>query len=75
MASLEMRSRRRLPIATGKPGLVFEMQMGMIDRGAELGWISQYPHERECLFAPLVRHPPIPLAVPDLSLACSPRPH
>ena len=37
----------------GKPGIVFEMQMGMIDRGAELGWISQYPHERECLFAPL----------------------
>ena len=27
--------------------------MGMIDRGAELGWISQYPHEAECLFAPL----------------------
>ncbi len=25
----------------GKPALVFEMQMGMIDRGAELGWISQ----------------------------------
>ena len=37
----------------GKPGLVFEMHMGMIDRGCELGWISQYPHERECLFAPL----------------------
>jgi NLR family CARD domain-containing protein 3 len=29
----------------GKPALVFEMQMGMIDRGAKLGWISQYPHE------------------------------
>ena len=25
----------------GKPALVFEMQMGMIDRGAELRWISQ----------------------------------
>ena len=37
----------------GKPALVFEIQMGMIDRGAELGWISQYPHEAECLFAPL----------------------
>jgi hypothetical protein len=24
-----------------KPALVFEMQMGMIDRGAELSWISQ----------------------------------
>ena len=37
----------------GKPALVFEMQLGMIDRGAELGWISQYPYEAECLFAPL----------------------
>ena len=27
--------------------------MGVVDRGCELGWISQYPHERECLFAPL----------------------
>eukprot|EP00966_Prymnesium_polylepis_P068193 1585006-Prymnesium_polylepis.2 len=24
----------------GKPALLFEMQMGMIDRGAELNWIS-----------------------------------
>jgi NLR family CARD domain-containing protein 3 len=30
---------------SGKPALVFEMQMGMVDRGAELGWVSQYPHE------------------------------
>ena len=29
------------------------LAVGMIDRGAELGWISQYPHEAECLFAPL----------------------
>jgi hypothetical protein len=28
----------------GKPALVFEMQMGMVDRGAELGWISQVRH-------------------------------
>ena len=33
----------------GKPGIVFEMQMGMIDRGAELKWLSQYPHEEEIL--------------------------
>merc|ERR1719291_60823 len=37
----------------GKPGLVFEMQMGMIDRGSELQWLSQYPHEAECCFPPL----------------------
>ena len=33
--------------------LVFEVQMGMIDRGADLTWLSQYEHEREILFAPL----------------------
>ena len=27
--------------------------MGMVDRGAELSWMSQYPHEEEVLFAPL----------------------
>ena len=32
---------------------VFEMAMGMVDRGADLEEISQYPTERECLFAPL----------------------
>ena len=44
----------------GKLALVFEMQMGMVDRGAELGWISQvggmppggilkcHPHRRPC---------------------------
>ena len=26
----------------GKPAIVFEIQMGMIDRGAELQWVSQY---------------------------------
>ena len=25
----------------GKPGVIFEAQMGMVDRGAELGWLSQ----------------------------------
>ena len=38
---------------SGKQGIVFEIQMGMLDRGADLSWISQYPHEREILFAPL----------------------
>ena len=26
---------------TGPAGTIFEMQMGLVDRGAELGWISQ----------------------------------
>jgi hypothetical protein len=32
---------------------VFEMQMGMVDRGADLTWLSQYPHEQEVLLPPL----------------------
>ena len=39
--------------APGRPALLFEMQMGMVDRGCELDWISQYPHEKEVLFNPL----------------------
>ncbi|KAL1520857.1 hypothetical protein AB1Y20_022418 [Prymnesium parvum] len=37
----------------GGAGLVFCLSMGMTDRGADLSWISQYPHESEILFAPL----------------------
>ena len=37
----------------GGASLVFEIQMGMVDRGADLSWLSQYPLEREILFAPL----------------------
>ena len=32
---------------------IFEMQMGMVDRGADLTWLSQYPHESEVLLPPL----------------------
>ena len=39
--------------AGGGAGVVFEIQQGMIDRGADLSFISQYPHEKEILFAPL----------------------
>ena len=39
--------------ASGGRGIVFEIQQGMIDRGADIWWLSQYPHEREILFAPL----------------------
>lgn len=34
-------------------GTIFEIQMGMVDRGADLSWLSQYPHEQEVTFAPL----------------------
>jgi len=32
---------------------IFEIKMGMVDRGADLSGFSQYPHEQEICFAPL----------------------
>ena len=34
-------------------GIVLEIQQGLIDRGADLAWLSQYPFEREICFTPL----------------------
>ena len=34
-------------------GVVLEVRQGMVNRGAELSWLSQYPHESEVLFGPL----------------------
>ena len=31
-----------------KPGIVIEVQQGMVNRGADISWLSQYPHEEEC---------------------------
>ena len=39
--------------ASGGAGFVFEIQQGMIDRGADISFLSQYEHEHETLFAPL----------------------
>merc|ERR1712194_416920 len=33
--------------------MVLQMQLGMVDRGADLSWLSQYPLEREICFSPL----------------------
>jgi len=33
--------------------LIFEIQQGMIDRGADISFLSQYPFEKEILFNPL----------------------
>lgn len=38
---------------SGTVATVLEIQTGMVDRGASLQWLSQYPAEREILFAPL----------------------
>jgi ankyrin repeat protein len=37
----------------GGVALLFEMELGMIDRGADISWLSQYPHEVEVLLPPL----------------------
>ena len=42
--------------AAGDPtrmGIVMEVQQGMVNRGASISDLSQYPHEREILFGPL----------------------
>ena len=33
-------------------GLILEIDQGMLDRGASLQWLSQYPHEAETCFPP-----------------------
>ena len=43
----------RYATATGQAAMLFEIQMGMVDRGCDVACISQYPREEECLFAPL----------------------
>ena len=37
----------------GGPALLFETQMGMVDRGADIGWLSEFPKEAEVRSGPL----------------------
>jgi len=41
------------PSVLEKPSIIFETQMGLIDRGADVSWLSQFPHEKEILYSPL----------------------
>ena len=37
----------------GEAKMLFEIRMGMIDRGADVSLLSQFPGEKEILFSPL----------------------
>ena len=41
------------PPLSGFVKMIFEIQMGMIDRGGSVTYLSQFPTDREILFAPL----------------------
>ena len=59
--------------AQGQASLIFESLMGMIDRGADISWLSQYPHEREVLFGPLLGQQPLATRVDGSSLVVETR--
>ena len=40
-------------------GIVLAIRQGMVNRGADISWLSQYPHEAECVAAPRSRHNPL----------------
>ena len=42
----------RYSSGTNVQGLILEIDQGMLDRGASLQWLSQYPHEAETCFPP-----------------------
>ena len=39
--------------SSDKCSMLFQIKMGMVDRGASVVWVSQFPTENEILFAPL----------------------
>lgn len=39
--------------AQSPAGVIFEIHQAMVDRGADLSWLSQYPHEAEVTFPAL----------------------
>jgi hypothetical protein len=59
LAFMSTTTNRDVAIYYSKPSnketcsMVFEIQMGMVDRGAEMSWVSQFPEEVEILFPPL----------------------
>ena len=47
------RSVAKAYAAGDSAGIVLEINMGIVDRGADLSWLSQYSFEREVVFPPL----------------------
>jgi hypothetical protein len=53
---LSTTTRRKTAIQYAQDGLmpiIFKIERGMMDRGASIGWASQYLLEEEVLFPPL----------------------
>ena len=42
--------------AYASKNMLFEAKMGLVDRGADISWLSQYPREREVLYPPLTAY-------------------
>eukprot|EP00808_Paulinella_micropora_P005493 g9109.t1 len=55
--------------------MVMEIKMGLVDRGADLSWVSQYPHEREICFPPLCALEVTGTRVEDQVLVAAMRPN
>jgi hypothetical protein len=41
-----------LQYAVGQLSTIFKIEIGAVDRGADVGFLSQYPGEEEILFPP-----------------------
>ena len=54
--------------------VMLEITQGLIDRGADLEWLSQYPHEAEVLFPPLTGLEFLKFRVEDRLLIVTVRP-
>ena len=52
-ASLEREQAIKYATSGSKASLLFEIQQGMIDRGADFSFLSQYTFEKEIVFNPL----------------------
>ena len=52
MSDDEATALRYSGLADGKKAIIFELQLGKASLGAEVEWLSQFPHERERILPP-----------------------